>query len=78
MKIYEELNGYSGKLTSKKDIYEILASAKEGYFTDGLKRYKQSSGIIKFNKTKEHSWALLSQEESVWVKKMETNYGAVL
>lgn len=72
-KIYEELNGYSGELVVKKDVFEILNSSKEGYFTTGEKRFKKSKGLIKFSNSKENNWSLLSESEAVWVGKIEEN-----
>ncbi len=72
-KIYEELNGYNGELTGLTDVYDILHSQVDGYFTDGKKTYKKSSGLIKFGKTRENSWTMLSDEESEWISKIEHN-----
>jgi len=73
LKIYEELNGYKGALIQKENIFDILNADQAGYFTDGLKRYKKSKGIIRFGKTKESNWTMLSNEEAKWVKKIENN-----
>jgi len=73
LKIYEELNGYKGALIQKENIFEVLNADQVGYFTDGLKRYKKSKGIIRFGKTKESNWTMLSDEEAKWVKKIESN-----
>ena len=73
LKIYEELNGYKGTLIQKENVFEVLNADQAGYFTDGLKRYKKSKGIIRFGKTKESNWTMLSDEEAKWVKKIESN-----
>ncbi len=70
-KIYEELNGHKGKLIPSVNVYDILESPQQGYFTDGLKRYKKTLGIIKFPKTKTHNWAMLSEKEAKWVHQIE-------
>ena len=64
LKIYEELNGYKGALIEKENIFDILNTSKSGYFTDGIKRYKKSRGVIRFNKTKEHNWTNISPVKS--------------
>ena len=73
LKIYEELNGYKGDLIDSIDVFDVLNSNKQGYFTDGLKRYKKSAGIIKFTQTKENNWAMLSEVEAFWVEQIERN-----
>ena len=78
LKIYEELNGYNGDLISSTDLFDILNSSKQGYFTDGLKRYKKSGGIIKFTKTKENNWAMLSESEAHWVSQIENNSNEII
>lgn len=72
-KIYEELNGYKGDFQSYENIFNILNSPAQGFFTDGTKNYKKSSGIVKFSKTKENNWAMLSDKEADWVQKIENN-----
>ncbi|MEQ6119934.1 N-6 DNA methylase [Reichenbachiella sp. MALMAid0571] len=73
LKIYEELNGYNGELIPSTDIFDVLNSKNQGYFTDGIKRYKKTSGIIKFTQAKENNWAMLSESEAEWVKQVEAN-----
>lgn len=73
LKIYEELNGYKGDLIDSNNVYDILNSNRQGYFTDGLRKYKKSSGIIKFTRTKENNWAMLSESEAKWVEQIERN-----
>jgi tRNA1(Val) A37 N6-methylase TrmN6 len=72
-KIYEELNGYSGKLIPKLSIFDVLNSSKDGYFSVNDKRFKKSSGVLKFGKTKENTWTMLSNDEALWVSKVENN-----
>ena len=73
LKIYEELNGYNGELISSTDVFDVLNSQRQGYFTDGIRRFKKTSGTIKFTQTKENNWAMLSEPEAEWVKEIETN-----
>lgn len=73
LKIYEELNGYKGTVLKKKTIFDILNAPENGYFTDGKKRYKKSSGVIRFNKTKEHFWTMLSTKEAQWINTIDSN-----
>lgn len=73
LKIYEELNGYKGELITSNDVFDVLNSSKQGYFTDSVKKYKKTAGIVKFIKTKENNWAMLSETEAVWVKQIEDN-----
>ncbi len=70
-KIYEELNGYQGELSSAKSIYEILKFRADGFYTVGEKRYKKSSGIIKYRKSKDNNWAMFSDMEAKWVSQIE-------
>jgi len=78
LKIYEELNGYKGDLIASNDVFDVLNSSKQGYFTDGLKRYKKSAGIIKFTKTKENNWAMLSEIEAQWVSQIDRNSNEII
>lgn len=73
LKIYEELNGYNGELIPSTDVFDVLNSQRQGYFTDGIRRFKKTSGIIKFTQTKENNWAMLSESEAEWVKRIESN-----
>lgn len=73
LKIYEELNDYEGDFTFMNNVFDILNTSKQGYYTDGLKNYKKTTGIVKFSKTKENNWAMLSDEEAQWVNKIENN-----
>jgi len=70
-KIYEELNGYNGKLISSPTVFDALNSKDNGFFSIGEKRYKKSSGVLKFGKTKENTWTMLSDEEAKWVSKID-------
>ena len=72
-KIYEELNGYSGQLLHANSVFDILNSKTDGYFAVDDKRYKKSSGILKFSKTKENTWTMLSKSEAIWVSEIENN-----
>lgn len=71
LKIYEDLNGYEGKTLSKDTVYNVLNTTADGYFSDGAKRYKKTSGSLKFKNTKENTWAMLSSMEKNWVDKIE-------
>jgi len=70
VKIYEELNGYSGPVKSALDIYDVLASNEDGYFETDGKRFKKTTGVIKFIPSKDTTWALLSNEENTWINKI--------
>ena len=72
-KIYEELNGYSGDLAPANSVFDVLNSNTDGYFSINKKRFKKSSGILKFSKTKENTWTMLSNTEAKWVSKIEEN-----
>jgi len=73
-KIYQELNGYKGDLFPANGVYDILSNPKNGYFVANDKRYKKSSGEIKFFKTsKENIWTLLSKEEAKWIESINSN-----
>jgi tRNA1(Val) A37 N6-methylase TrmN6 len=77
-KIYEELNGYNGELIKMPDVYEILNSNEDGFFTNGKKWYKKSSGILKFGKEKGYSWTMLSNEEARWVSNIERSSKSIV
>lgn len=69
-KIYEELNGYNGDLNTVKNIYDVLSSPVDGYFKILNKKYKKTSGLIKFIETRESNWGLFSTEEAKWINKL--------
>ena len=70
IKIYEELNGYKGDLIFANSIYDVLLSGQSGYFTTGQKRYKKSSGALKYVINSTSSWEMFSGDESDWVSKI--------
>lgn len=78
IKIYEELNGYNGSLHAAEDIYEALSSSTDGFFNVENKKYKKTSGVINFVKSKDATWALLSNEESKWVEKIKSSSSKVI
>jgi len=71
IKIYEELNGYKGDLISMESIYEILDSKQCGYFVVNGKRYKKSSGLLKYEIASGTCWEMLSEKESEWVSRID-------
>jgi len=70
VKIYEELNGYNGLIKSASNIYDIIGNKEDGFFGIDNKKYKKTSGVVKFIQSKDSSWALLSNEENEWVNKL--------
>lgn len=72
IKIYQELNGYSGKLIQAKSVYEVLNKVESGYFEVNGKRYKKSSGILNYKIGSGSCWEMLSDNESNWVKKIDS------
>ncbi|MCK4344829.1 MAG: N-6 DNA methylase [Bacteroidales bacterium] len=72
-KIYEELNCYQGEFKKSDNVYEILNSSENGYFTNGIKKFKKSSGILRIGNTKENSWTMLSDTEADWVSIIKSN-----
>lgn len=73
-KIYEFSDKVNGQKAHRmKDLFHILNDSSQGLFCDDKKYYKKSSGIIKFPKSKENTWVLLSGEEARWVENLESN-----
>lgn len=66
MKIYEtdELATIHEGNTS---IEEVLSSSLDGVFEVEAKKYKKTSGIIRYTNTKDNGWALLNEKESLWI-----------
>jgi len=73
IKIYEELNGYKGDVIPANSIYDVLTSDKSGYYVTGHKRYKKSSGILKYSIASTSAWEMLSSDESIWVSKIDSS-----
>jgi adenine-specific DNA-methyltransferase len=72
IKVYEELNGYNGELTPVESVYDVLESKHSGYFvTENGKRYKKSSGELKYKIGSGSCWEMLSSGESEWVYKID-------
>ncbi|SEG21038.1 TaqI-like C-terminal specificity domain-containing protein [Halpernia humi] len=72
IKVYEELNGYNGELTPIESVYDVLKSKHSGYFvTENGKRYKKSSGNLKYKIGSGSCWEMLSSGESEWVYKID-------
>lgn len=72
IKVYEELNGYNGELMAVDSVYEILNSKHSGYFSVKGKRYKKSSGTLKYEIGSGSCWGMLSNNESSWVTKIDS------
>jgi type I restriction-modification system DNA methylase subunit len=73
IKIYEELNGYSGELKPASNIYDVLENSASGYFSVNTKRYKKTEGVLMCHTAKGHSWELLSEHETSWVNSIDKN-----
>jgi tRNA1(Val) A37 N6-methylase TrmN6 len=72
IKIYEELNGYSGELIHLDSIYDVLKSEQSGYFvTANGKRYKKSYGDLKYKVGSHDCWEMLSNKEMGWTSIIE-------
>lgn len=72
IKIYEELNGYKGDLISVESVYDVLKNNQSGYFvTANGKRYKKSSGVLKYKVGSTTCWEMLSNNESGWIAKID-------
>jgi len=71
IKIYEELNGYKGNLIPVESIYEVINNKHSGYFSVKGKRFKKSSGTLKYTIASGLYWEMLSNDESSWVSKID-------
>jgi len=71
IKIYEELNGYKGNLIPVDSVYDVLSSQSSGYFTADGKRYKKTSGFLKYQISSGACWEMQSVNESDWVLKID-------
>ncbi len=73
VKIYEDLSGSNEQGVEFPNFYDVLKSKKDGYFIADSKKYKKTSGKIKFINSKDQSWALLSNEEDLWIDKINSS-----
>jgi hypothetical protein len=72
IKIYEELNGYKGDFISVESVYDVLKNNQLGYFvTTNGKRYKKSSGALKYEVGSTSCWEMLSNIESEWIARID-------
>jgi len=72
IKVYEELNGCNSELIPVDSIYEVLNSEFSGYFSVNGKRYKKSSGTLKYKIGSDSCWEMLSSDEAAWVSKIDS------
>lgn len=72
VKIYEEFNGYDGNLIPASSVYEILNSKESGYFSVKGKRFKKSTGILRYRVGTGDCWEFLSNKESSWVTQIDS------
>lgn len=73
IKLYEELNGYNGELTTVGSIYDILKNSDSGYFNVGEKRYKRTNGLLKYESNSGSPWQMLSKTEANWTNLVQKN-----
>ncbi|MGC4234824.1 MAG: N-6 DNA methylase [Niabella sp.] len=72
IKVYEELSGYNGEFMSVESVFDILRREQSGYFVIANgKRYKKSSGALKYKVGLGACWKMLSGNESDWVSKID-------
>lgn len=70
-KIYEELNGYKGNLIAVESIYDVLKNEQSNYFSTNGKRYKKTTGLLKYKIASGACWEMLSGNESDWVARID-------
>jgi adenine-specific DNA-methyltransferase len=74
LKIYEFFDKRNdSEFKELNSIFEILKAVNHEYFSFGKKKFKKTSGIVRFADTKEKSWSLLTNSEAEWVRKLEKN-----
>ncbi|MCR9099782.1 MAG: N-6 DNA methylase [bacterium] len=78
IKIYEELNGYEGKLQTANSVFDILDQEGSGYFLAGDKKYKKTEGVLKYNERTGTPWVMLSKRETDWVNIIDKNATCVV
>lgn len=78
IKLYEELNGYNGELTTVGSIYDILKNSDSGYFNVGEKRYKRTNGLLKYESNSGSPWQMLSKTEANWTNLVQKNAKGVV
>ena len=71
IKVYEAPNGYKGDLIPVDSVYEVLNNERPGYFIANGKRYKKSSGTLKYEIASGTCWEMLSDNESDWVSRID-------
>lgn len=72
IKIYEDLNDSNEDLIYVESVYDVLKYKQSGNFaTSNGKRYKKSSGTLKYKIGTGSCWELFSNKESDWVSKID-------
>jgi adenine-specific DNA-methyltransferase len=71
MKLYEEFNAYNNDFITSESIYSILKDRQSGYFNVNGKKYKKSTGLLKYETGSGDCWELLSGDESNWVSQID-------
>ncbi len=70
-KIYEELNGYNGPLAEVNSIYDVINDNRQGFYAVSGKRYKKTTGLLKYSANCGAPWIMLSAHETEWVKMID-------
>lgn len=72
-KLYENFNVVSNDSIAVNTVYDILADVNSGYFVIELKKYKKSSGILKYSIGSSDAWEMLSSVESQWISRIDAS-----
>lgn len=78
IKVYEELNGYEGRLQPANNVFDVLNQEGCGYFLVGDKKYKKTEGVLKYAETNGNPWVMLSKKETNWVTTIDKNAACVV
>lgn len=73
LKIYEDLNGYTGEIKSADSVFEILNKKGSGYFKVREKKFKKTEGFLNYNHNSGSPWEMLSKEEVEWLSTLYNN-----
>ena len=71
-KVYEELNGLAST-QSATDIYDLLLKKSTGCYSVMDKKFNLSSGSLRYSTGSKSLWKMLSDSETDWVHKIESN-----
>jgi SAM-dependent methyltransferase len=72
-KVYEELNGINENIQDVDSIYDVINAEDPGFYVAKGKKYKKTTGVLKYAHGSGGRWEMQSSDESAWISQIESN-----